>query len=244
MEDADQEVQEQALADLFAALSAAQGAVSNVVPSGHASLGSGRDYTYATLDKVLDEARKALADNGLSITIVPVVGGVQTTLAHKSGQQVVYRTPYPVAPQAPQAMGSLLTYMRRYITCGILGIAADRDDDAAAAEAEAKAIRAHQDAYAEAGDLPPKREPMSERKKPAIPEDVQAARRRFYSLWRQCGYDPRDKEGMESLLREAVGNPELWFSKASPAQLDKATALLRSQSGLLSQDDGPFSEEE
>ena len=242
MEETEQQSQQETLADLYAALSAAQGAVSNVVPSGHASLGSGRDYTYATLDKVLDEARKALADNGLSITIVPVVGGVQTTLAHKSGQQVVYRTPYPVAPQAPQAMGSLLTYMRRYILCGILGIAADRDDDAAAAEAEA--IRAHQDAYAEAGDLPPKREPMSERKKPAIPEDVQAARRRFYSLWRQCGYDPRDKEGMESLLREAVGNPELWFSKASPAQLDKATALLRSQSGLLSQDDGPFSEEE
>ena len=236
-------VQQEHLADLFAALSAAQGAVSNVVPSGHASLGSGRDYTYATLDKVLDEARKALADNGLSITIVPVVGGVQTTLAHKSGQQVVYRTPYPVAPQAPQAMGSLLTYMRRYITCGILGIAADRDDDAAAAEAEVKAIRRQQDVYSEMGDVPAKHDAAADRRKPAIPEDVQAARRRFYSLWRQCGYDPRDKDGMESLLREAVGNPELWFSKATAEQLDKATALLRSQSGLLSQDDGPFSEE-
>jgi len=231
---------------LYAALSAAQGQMKNVVPTGHATVGGGRDYAYATLDAILDVVRPVLAANGLSLMMVPIEGGVQTVLAHSGGGVLQFIVPFPVVPQAPQAMGSLLTYLRRYIVCGLFGIAADRDDDAQLAEqaARANAIRAHQDAAAEAGDEPRHVRTSTSDPKPKadIPPEVKAARQRFYTLWQELGYDRKDTKGMEDFLRSAVGDPGLWFSKATAAQLDKAHEALRKEAGLMAPDDGPFAE--
>ena len=55
-----------------------------------------------------------------------------TRLAHKSGQNEDSR--YPIALDRPQAMGSSLTYARRYNWAGMCGVGFEEDDDANEAE--------------------------------------------------------------------------------------------------------------
>ena len=60
---------------------------------------------------------------------------VITTLYHSSGEWV--RGVLPVLARNlsdPKALGSAITYARRYALCGILGISADADDDGDAAQ--------------------------------------------------------------------------------------------------------------
>ena len=87
---------------------------------------------YATLASIWDAIRKPLADNGLSVTQTTRMNGVgiilDTQLMHVSGQLI--SSEYPLVAGAPQAMGSSMTYARRYCLSAICGITADDDDDA------------------------------------------------------------------------------------------------------------------
>jgi hypothetical protein len=89
---------------------------------------------YATLDALQNATRKALSENGLSITqggsILPEGWVLETTLRHASGQSLTSRLPLLAFAKGPQAAGSEITYMRRYAYAAILNIAADEDDDA------------------------------------------------------------------------------------------------------------------
>jgi hypothetical protein len=59
--------------------------------------------------------------------------GSITTILHKDGGSFETSLILPVSQQNPQAIGSAITYARRYTLTGLLGIAADLDDDAEAA---------------------------------------------------------------------------------------------------------------
>jgi len=60
-----------------------------------------------------------------------------TTLVHKSGEFISSAIPlHPKKPNDPQALGSALTYARRYGLCGIVGIVAGDDDDGNGAQQE------------------------------------------------------------------------------------------------------------
>lgn len=91
---------------------------------------------YADLASCWDACRAPLAKNGLSVFQVPETteNGLTliTTLAHASGQFV--RGSLPVTPKddTPQAMGSALTYARRYALTAFVGIAQIDDDGNAA----------------------------------------------------------------------------------------------------------------
>ncbi len=93
---------------------------------------------YADLASCWDACRGPLAKNGLSVFQVPEMTDLGltlvTTLAHSSGQWV--RGSLPVHPKddTPQAMGSALTYARRYALTAVVGIA-QVDDDGNAASA-------------------------------------------------------------------------------------------------------------
>ena len=93
---------------------------------------SHRQYHYATLADILDACRPALAEAGLAILQTPIWGprGLElvTTLAHTSGQWVRCRMPV-LSVSDPQAMGSALTYARKYSVLTIVGLAPDDDDD-------------------------------------------------------------------------------------------------------------------
>ena len=96
------------------------------------------EFHYAPLDEVFESVRPALAANGLAITqIVESANGeelrLRTLLIHESGAMLESMLPLWVAPDSKaQALGSAITYMRRYALQAILGVAAEEDDDGAA----------------------------------------------------------------------------------------------------------------
>jgi hypothetical protein len=59
--------------------------------------------------------------------------GLDSHLAHVSGEWMACASPLVMDKNNSQGQGSGLTYMTRYSTCAILGITADEDDDANAA---------------------------------------------------------------------------------------------------------------
>jgi hypothetical protein len=95
---------------------------------------------YADLASVLDACREPLARNGLSV-VQPAESGdgvvrVTTRLMHASGQWIESELAIPYATgkgtSDAQALGSALTYGRRYGLSAMVGIAADDDDGAGA----------------------------------------------------------------------------------------------------------------
>jgi ERF superfamily len=93
---------------------------------------------YADLASIMEAARAPLAANGLAVTQalhVPEEGGLCliTTLLHTSGQWIASRHPLPTVPR-PHELGSALTYARRYSYASLVGIVAEEDDDAEAAQ--------------------------------------------------------------------------------------------------------------
>ncbi len=91
-------------------------------------------FRYATLDKITDMTRQALAENGLCV-LQPIVStergpALVTRLLHESGQWMECEVLLPALGNNPQAFGSAVTYVRRYSVCALLNISADEDDDA------------------------------------------------------------------------------------------------------------------
>lgn len=93
--------------------------------------------SYATLAEVRRVVVPALAKHGIAVTQLPAVtdGGVEVTtvLMHSSGQYVSSKLTMPVKDRAPQAVGSAITYGRRYALAAVACVAADEDDDGEAA---------------------------------------------------------------------------------------------------------------
>lgn len=97
---------------------------------------------YATLASINDAVKKPLADHGLCV--VQGVGAgegtakVSTMILHSSGEWIASELALPVGERAtPQAIGSAITYGRRYGLAAMCGVVSDSDDDATAAEASA-----------------------------------------------------------------------------------------------------------
>ena len=89
---------------------------------------------YAPLSEVLNTARPLLAKQGLSIIQNNYGNGeavtVTTTLIHSSGEYIESgeMTAKPEKNTA-QAMGSIITYLRRYQLSSILGLSSEDDND-------------------------------------------------------------------------------------------------------------------
>ena len=91
-------------------------------------------FKYATFSNILDKIRTPMSDNGLSFTqIVNEDGSVTTLLMHNSGEWISSRL-LITGEKSPQGIGSVITYTKRYSLSSILGICADDDDDANAAQ--------------------------------------------------------------------------------------------------------------
>jgi hypothetical protein len=92
---------------------------------------------YTDLGGVWEVCRALLQENRLAVIQVGGIdtGGsyLETILAHESGEWISGRYPLkPVRADDPQALGSAMTYARRYTLAAILGIVTE-DDDAEAA---------------------------------------------------------------------------------------------------------------
>lgn len=89
---------------------------------------------YATLDTIIDEIRPILSKHGLSIMQIPSGDGqnvtLKTLLLHESGEWLESDelTMKPVKND-PQAVGSCITYARRYSLAAFLSLNTGEDDD-------------------------------------------------------------------------------------------------------------------
>lgn len=123
--------------ELFTALAKAQAEMPTAVKNT-----SGYNYKYADLAEIIKISRPSLTKNGLSVIQIIVPGNednpsmLNTMLCHSSGEYIESRVKI-ILPQDQhgkvqnklQALGTALTYLRRYSYSAIIGIVTDQDSD-------------------------------------------------------------------------------------------------------------------
>lgn len=122
------------LDQLFTALAKAQGEMSAAAKDCANPFFKSR---YADLSSVWTACREPLSRNGLSVLQIvqsAEAGDVlHTTLGHSSGQYMTSTMPIRMAANKGgndiQALGSTITYLRRYALSAIVGVAPDDDND-------------------------------------------------------------------------------------------------------------------
>ncbi len=127
-------------AHIAVALAKAQTELSDPVKNRTADIKSDKGnykYAYADLPAVYEAVRPALTKNGLAIVHdVAMNSGrvvVSTRLLHGSGEQLCNELSWTV-PGRIQELGSIITFLKRYCLCALVGVAADEDDDANVAD--------------------------------------------------------------------------------------------------------------
>jgi len=200
---------------------------------------------YAPLPYILDKILPVLNKNGLALLQPIRDENVMTMIVHSSGQWISskYRL-YPgklregkgfVESYDPQAIGSVITYARRYGLCAMLGLAPDGDDDGAAASQPEKA-------KLEPGTVsmrrnPPAREVQAEVVEPAAPREIVAGSKQL--LIDRIVYHDLDwsdiPDDMKSKIRDKYGSDfdlrEHNLEKLNEEQLYKLAGYLDSLKG-------------
>lgn len=137
------------LGELTKALCAFQSEVKNPFASEAVHVRSDKgnySYNYTPLSEILALVRPILAKAGLAVNqsvgsepassngkdVIAVT--VTTRLAHTSGQWIETDPLKILTGGSPQAVGTVITYARRYQLSAVLGITSDDDDDANGAE--------------------------------------------------------------------------------------------------------------
>lgn len=123
---------------LAAALAKAQGEFSTVGKTSKANVatktGGAYSYSYADLADFMRMVRGPLSRNGIAI-LQPAcytqdgVVVVETLLLHESEQFIATDLHMVPADRSPQAIGSCITYARKYALAALLGVVAEEEDD-------------------------------------------------------------------------------------------------------------------
>ena len=104
----------------------------------------GKTIMYATLDALVDAVKDKLHGHGFAVFqgCGEADKGVMVTtrIIHTSGEWIEDGLVMPVGTQSAQAVGSAVSYARRYGLMAALGIATE-DDDAASASTQPRATR-------------------------------------------------------------------------------------------------------
>ncbi len=108
-----------------------------------------RDYRYLSLDKLMDEVLPLLSRHGLVWVTMPGQDDngrpvldymlVKSTHTDAKPEQIRGRMPLMLDKPTSQALGSAITYARRYSLASVLGLTPDEDDDGAEASKPAAA---------------------------------------------------------------------------------------------------------
>lgn len=125
------------IAKLAAALSKAQGEFQSIHAERTGQLGH-RKYRYADLASFLTAVRGVLSKHGLAVIQRPLASDgelvwLETMITHESGEWIGGELCIKAANTTAQAIGSALTYARRYSLSSMLGLATEEDDDGKAA---------------------------------------------------------------------------------------------------------------
>lgn len=97
--------------------------------------GSSYEYKYADLADIWAKIRKPLTECGLMVIQMPTTlngdHALKTIVMHSSGEKLQDTMRLPVEREAsPQALGSAITYAKRYMLGAALGLVTEDDDDA------------------------------------------------------------------------------------------------------------------
>jgi ERF superfamily len=129
----EQEMNQKPIKNIISALVAFQGAL---VPPKKETDNPYFKSKYADLAGVWESCRPLMLANGLAFVQMPSTSGnivtVTGTLYHTSGESLDSSLTLTAKDSTPQAIGSAITYGRRYQMCAVLGIAPEDDDGAAA----------------------------------------------------------------------------------------------------------------
>lgn len=121
--------------ELASALAKAQGDIAGAAKT---SINPFFKSKYASLASVWDACRGPLTTHGLSVVQSPTTEGLRvsldTLLLHASGQWIRSTVSVNAKEDSPQAVGSCISYLRRYALQSVVGVAPDEDDDGEAAE--------------------------------------------------------------------------------------------------------------
>lgn len=121
--------------EIAAALCKVQAAVAGVTKDAKADAGK-RQYHYATLLATVDAVRQPCTTAGVALLQAPATSpdavSVETRLIHTSGQWVACTVTAGCNTADAQAVGSAITYLRRYGLMSLLGLAPEDDDGQAA----------------------------------------------------------------------------------------------------------------
>lgn len=168
------------IGELFGALAEAQGNFGTVERTLKAKISGKANYTYEyeTLADLLLAVRPATSAAGLALMQFPTTrrdGNVlwvvlKTMLGHRSGQWISSDIQAASDAYDPRAVGSVITYLRRYALKSLLGIAPESDDDDGAAGSGERADGARTD-----GPRPAQRVSQQQAEKKADAPVVKAA---------------------------------------------------------------------
>jgi len=173
-------------------------------------------FNYAPLDEVLKATLPALAANGLAL-IQPFFGleskRLKVKLGHSSGATLSVTVAVPPAADV-QALGSSLTYLRRYAVSCLLGVASEEDDDgnASAGNESQPAQRAPKQEPAKTRPSPPEHSPSQS----TISKDLKA---KIWEVAKQAGFNAQD-------LRAFCSRFEVDLEHATQEQGQKVLAEL------------------
>lgn len=118
--------------------------------------GGSYKYSYAPLDSIVEKIGPLLQAHGLVWLTKPSGTREAPTLDYMlmhpgSAQFIEGRMPLLLDRPSAQALGSAITYARRYALCAVLNLVSDDDDDGRAAEPQR---RAYGGSGADPGDAP------------------------------------------------------------------------------------------
>lgn len=120
-----------AVAAFFTALAKAQGQIEAAKKD---SANPFFKSKYADLSSAWSACRQALSENGLSVIQFPKykpdtgMVSIETVLGHAGGHAISDVLDVPVTKKDAQAIGSAISYGRRYALMSVVGISADDDD--------------------------------------------------------------------------------------------------------------------
>jgi hypothetical protein len=92
--------------------------------------GGSYSYEYASFSAIKTLCAPILKTHGLAVTQLLGENQLTTLLVHSSGQYIGDTMQMPINDKmAPQDIGSVITYMKRYSYSAILGLVSDEDND-------------------------------------------------------------------------------------------------------------------
>lgn len=188
--------------ELAAALAKAQGAIRGAAKDTANTFFKSK---YADLASVWEACRGPLTENGLSVVQLPSAEGakvtVTTMLAHASGQSITGHLTASAKDDSPQAVGSAITYLRRYGLQSMVGVAPE-DDDGEAAQGRGQ----HQQERKANGNGG-HHEPPAPPKRPVDPM-TKDQREQLIDVATSAGLvKGQDVTGLRSVLTKALGRP-------------------------------------